>query len=82
MANAKVAAMKTLSKFPRAVREIAHQIIPMPDGTELSARLWLPKDAAKNPVRLRRVLYACGRGCGCGWVDRWGERVAKGRGWW
>ena len=50
MAGAKVAAMKTLRTFPRAVREIAHQIIPMPDGTELSARIWLPKDAAKNPV--------------------------------
>ena len=42
--------MKTLRQFPRKVREIAHQIIPMPDGVELSARIWLPKDAAKNPV--------------------------------
>ena len=48
MAGAKVAAMKTLRTFPRAVREIPHQIIPMPDGTELSARIWLPKDAANN----------------------------------
>ena len=42
--------MKTLRQFPRKVREIAHQIIPMPDGVELTARIWLPKDAAKNPV--------------------------------
>jgi len=42
--------MKTLRQFPRKVREIAHQIIPMRDGVELSARIWLPKDAAKNPV--------------------------------
>ena len=42
--------MKTLRQFPRKVREIAHQIIPMPDGVELSARIWMPKDAAKNPV--------------------------------
>ncbi|MEI6619064.1 MAG: CocE/NonD family hydrolase [Betaproteobacteria bacterium] len=42
--------MKTIRQFPRKVREIAHQIIPMPDGVELSARIWLPKDAAKNPV--------------------------------
>ena len=42
--------MKTLRQYPRKVREIAHQIIPMPDGVELSARIWLPKDAAKNPV--------------------------------
>jgi len=42
--------MKTIRQFPRKVREIVHQIIPMPDGVELSARIWLPKDAAKNPV--------------------------------
>ena len=42
--------MKTIRQFPRKVREIPHQIIAMPDGTKLSARIWLPKDADKNPV--------------------------------
>ncbi|NBT55904.1 MAG: peptidase S15, partial [Betaproteobacteria bacterium] len=42
--------MKTVKSFPRKVREIPHVLIPLPDGTQLAARLWLPKDADKNPV--------------------------------
>jgi putative CocE/NonD family hydrolase len=32
------------------VRRIDHQWIPMPDGTRLSARIWLPDDAERRPV--------------------------------
>ena len=42
--------MKTITKFPRATREIENIEIPMKDGTKLAARIWLPKDAEKNPV--------------------------------
>lgn len=38
------------TEFPRKVREIAHQWIPMSDGTRLSARIWLPEDAEDDPV--------------------------------
>ncbi|MFK8076360.1 MAG: CocE/NonD family hydrolase [Granulosicoccus sp.] len=37
-------------QFPRSVRVIEHQIIVMPDGCELSARIWLPEDASESPV--------------------------------
>lgn len=36
--------------FPHPVREISHVWIPMADGTRLAARIWLPVDAATNPV--------------------------------
>ncbi|MEM6823577.1 MAG: CocE/NonD family hydrolase [Pseudomonadota bacterium] len=36
--------------FPREVREIENTWIPMPDGTLLAARIWLPKDAEEDPV--------------------------------
>ncbi|MDU8945755.1 CocE/NonD family hydrolase [Ovoidimarina sediminis] len=36
--------------FPRKVREIENTWIPMPDGTKLAARIWLPKDAEDDPV--------------------------------
>ncbi len=32
------------------VRRIDHVWIPMPDGTNLSARIWLPDDAEQHPV--------------------------------
>ena len=38
------------SKFPRKVREIENTWIPMPDGTCLAARIWLPEDADDDPV--------------------------------
>ncbi|HYC65383.1 MAG TPA: CocE/NonD family hydrolase, partial [Reyranellaceae bacterium] len=34
----------------RDIREIEHLLIPLPDGTQLAARLWLPVDAERNPV--------------------------------
>lgn len=36
--------------FPRKVREIENTWIPMPDGTRLAARIWLPEDAEADPV--------------------------------
>jgi putative CocE/NonD family hydrolase len=36
--------------FPRQVREIENCWIPMPDGTRLAARIWLPQDAEADPV--------------------------------
>ena len=42
--------MKTIKSFPRKVREIENTFITMPDGVQLAARIWMPKDAEKNPV--------------------------------
>ncbi|MDV7144837.1 CocE/NonD family hydrolase [Tropicimonas sp. TH_r6] len=36
--------------FPRKTREIENCWIPMPDGTKLAARIWLPEDAEADPV--------------------------------
>ncbi len=36
--------------FPHRVRVVDHVWIPMPDGTRLSARLWLPEGAEAAPV--------------------------------
>ncbi|MCP9483301.1 CocE/NonD family hydrolase [Shimia sp. CNT1-13L.2] len=38
------------TEFPRIVREIENTWIPMPDGTKLAARIWLPEDAEDDPV--------------------------------
>jgi putative CocE/NonD family hydrolase len=42
--------MKTITEFPRIVVEQADVGIIMPDGVRLSARIWMPEDAASNPV--------------------------------
>ena len=42
--------MLVVAEFPRAVRVIENEWIPLADGTRLAARLWLPEDAAQNPV--------------------------------
>ena len=42
--------MKTISRFPRPVREIENVFIPLADGTRLAARIWLPEDAEADPV--------------------------------
>ena len=42
--------METLSAFPRKFVEWPDVRIAMPDGVELSARIWLPEDAEENPV--------------------------------
>src|SRR3984893_13979811 len=39
-----------VTTFPKTVRVIEHTLIPLKDGTQLAARIWLPDDAEKNPV--------------------------------
>ncbi len=36
--------------FPRKVRQIENTWIPLTDGTNLGARIWLPEDADQDPV--------------------------------
>ena len=42
--------MKTVTTFPRQVIEIPDMGIVMPDGCRLSARVWMPADAERDPV--------------------------------
>ena len=42
--------MKTIRRFPHAVRVIENSWIPMSDGCRLAARIWLPADADTAPV--------------------------------
>jgi putative CocE/NonD family hydrolase len=42
--------VKMVSQLPCKVRDIEHVWIPMPDGTRLAARIWLPEDAEDHPV--------------------------------
>jgi putative CocE/NonD family hydrolase len=42
--------LKIVSEFPRAVQLVDHFWIPLPDGTRLNARRWLPVDAESDPV--------------------------------
>ena len=39
-----------VTRFPHAIREIEYSLIPLSDGTQLAARIWLPVDAADHPV--------------------------------
>ena len=41
---------ETIVANPRAIREIEHCWIPLPDGTRLAAKIWLPVDAEEEPV--------------------------------
>lgn len=42
--------MQIVDTFPQPVRHIEHTWIPMPDGTRLAARIWMPEGAASEPV--------------------------------
>jgi putative CocE/NonD family hydrolase len=42
--------IRVKNTFPRPIREIENTWIPMSDGARLAARIWLPEDAAENPV--------------------------------
>ncbi len=42
--------MTVRTQFPETVTETEDMGIPMPDGTRLSARVWMPTDALTNPV--------------------------------
>jgi uncharacterized protein len=48
--HAKRIALLIVTQFPRALRVIEHTLIPLRDGTKLAARIWLPMDAAQDPV--------------------------------
>ena len=39
-----------VTQSPHEVREIEHTAVPLRDGTNLAALIWLPVDAAQNPV--------------------------------
>ena len=42
--------IKTIKDFPRKIKEVENFWIPLSDGTKLAARMFIPKDAEKNPV--------------------------------
>src|SRR5688572_25810914 len=42
--------MREVSRFPREIAEIENVFIPLKDGTKLAARIWLPKDAGRDPA--------------------------------
>jgi predicted acyl esterase len=42
--------MKTVTDFPRKIVELPDVGIVMPDGCRLSARIWMPADAERDPV--------------------------------
>ena len=42
--------MTIRTTFPRPVHEIENLWVPLPDGARLAARVWLPEDAAADPV--------------------------------
>ena len=42
--------MKIIRSFKWVVKKLENVWIPMPDGVRLAARIWLPEDAARNPV--------------------------------
>ena len=41
---------KIITEFPREIKKMEHIRIPMSDGAELAADIWLPVDAEKHPV--------------------------------
>ncbi|MDO6966343.1 CocE/NonD family hydrolase [Rhizobium alvei] len=41
---------RIVDTFPRRVRTLDPVFIPMPDGVRLAATIWLPEDAAEDPV--------------------------------
>jgi len=42
--------MRHITDFPREIIETPDQGIVLSDGCRLSARIWMPKDAAADPV--------------------------------
>jgi putative CocE/NonD family hydrolase len=42
--------VKLKTDFSHQVRHIENTWIPMPDGTRMAARIWLPENAARHPV--------------------------------
>ena len=42
--------IKIVHEFPNDVREIENTFIPLSDGVNLAARIWMPEDAVERPV--------------------------------
>ncbi|PPK53112.1 CocE/NonD family hydrolase [Marinobacter persicus] len=42
--------MTSANELPENVHHIEHRWIPMPDGTRLAARIWIPESAETHPV--------------------------------
>jgi len=42
--------VRTRRRFPHPIKVIHHAVIPLKDGVKLSAMIWLPEDAERNPV--------------------------------
>lgn len=42
--------MRVVREFPRSVRVVENEWIPLSDGTRLGARIWMPEDAHRDPV--------------------------------
>ena len=42
--------IKVVHEFPRDVQEIENTFIPLADGIQLAARIWMPEDALERPV--------------------------------
>jgi putative CocE/NonD family hydrolase len=42
--------MRVVSSFPRRVRDIENEFIPVSSGGRVAARIWLPEDAESSPV--------------------------------
>ena len=42
--------MTIRTQFPHSITEIEDMVLPLPDGTRLSARVWMPVDAETRPV--------------------------------
>jgi len=42
--------MRVVEDFPHQVTHIEHTWIPLPDGSRLAARIWVPADAEQHPV--------------------------------
>jgi len=49
--------LRKVNDFPLEIEEHAHVKIPMPDGIELSARIWRPRDARPVPAIVEYIPY-------------------------
>jgi putative CocE/NonD family hydrolase len=62
----------------RPVKVTEHEWIPLPDGVRLSARLWLPEDAATKPVPVVLEYIPYRKRDGYRYVDDlWGPQLAS-----
>ncbi len=46
----RVSEIEVVDRFPHAVVDVEHVLVPMRDGVRLAARLWLPAGAERAPV--------------------------------